>query len=162
MIRVKIKIGSGTAADSFSTYKFIYLSSDNRLSAPLKEFEKTSYPEQSGVNLYPKTVDDTFDYKVEFLVEAGSSLVTANSRIKTFNDALFSQATGSDVKEFKRVTFYNPYKNVMISGIPEPIQEATEFWRDKYGNSSSYARVEWTIHVDKPSECNFNYTETTV
>lgn len=159
MIRVKIKIGSGTAVDSFDTYKFIYLSSDNRLSAPLKEFEQTSYPEQEGVNIFPKTVDDTFDYKVEFLVESGGSLNTANSRIKTFNNALFSQATGSDVKEFKRVTIYNPHKNVSITGIPEPIQEASDFWRDHTGAASSYARVEWTIHVDKPSECNFSYTE---
>lgn len=159
MIRVKIKIGSGSAVDSLEAYHFIYLSSDNRLAAPLKEFESTTYPEQAGVNIFPQTVDDTFDYKIEFLVESGGSLSTANGLIKAFNDSLFSQVDGSDIKEFKRVTIYNPHKNVMITGIPEPIQEASDFWRDRLGNSSSYARVEWTIHVDKPADCNFNYTE---
>lgn len=158
MINVRIQIESGNIVDTYTAYKFIYLSADNRVDAPVKELESTSYPEEPGKHFYKKTVSDSFDYKVTFLVESGGSLTTVNSKIATFNSLLYSEDSTTHVKTLKKVTFYNDYKNVKIVGYAEPIAEATDFWKDKNGRSSSFAQVELTIHVENPMECDFNYT----
>lgn len=154
MIKVDLKIGDGNKMDSVDGYGLVYVSADSRFSAPIKAFEKSSYPEQEGENIDPKTVDDAFDYKVTWLVKANGSLDNANTTIANFNAMLYSQE--GDVKTFKRVIFYNYYKRIKIEGIPSPIQEATEYWRDSSGTQHDVVQVEWLIRVDKPSLCDFN------
>lgn len=162
MIRVRIKIGSGNIVDTYTQYGLVYLSSDNLLAAPLKALESTAYPEKEGKNISPKTVDNSFTYKVVFLVD-GSTVTSGqtvldyiNSKIKAFNDTLFTQTSGSDIKTLKQVEFYNDYKHIKIVGYAKPISEAKELWRDKNGNQSNSAKVELTIEVATPSLCNFN------
>lgn len=157
MIRVRLQIVNGEILDTVDGYGLVYVSSDNRLEAPLKEFEKTSYPEQAGENILPKTVSDAFDYKVTWFVKADGSLDNANAVIARFNSLLYIQE--EDVKTFKQVTFYNDYKKVKIVGIPSLIQEATEFWRDANGKQHDVVCVEWIIRVSKPSLCDFNLAE---
>jgi hypothetical protein len=135
-------------------YGLVYVSSDNRFEAPIKEFEKTSYPEQEGENIIAKTVSDAFDYKVVWFIKADGSLNNANKIISQFNSLLYTQE--GDVKSFKRVTFYNDYKKVKIVGIPSLIQEATEFWRDANGTQHDVVCVEWEIRVSRPRLCDFN------
>lgn len=162
MINAGIQIGTGSIVDTYSTYGLIYLSSDNILQAPSKGFEKTSYPEEAGEHILPKTVDAAFEYKVQFLVEApNTDLASANAKIKAFNDALYSQVSGSDVKTYSRISLYNYYKRVKIVGIPSPISEATEFFRDKRGIQYDAVKVELVINVDNPKLCNFDYHDTT-
>lgn len=162
MINAGIQIGSGSVVDTYNTYGLIYLSSDNILQAPSKGFEKTSYPEEAGDHVLPKTVDASFEYKVQFLVEApNTDLASANAKIKAFNNALYTQATGSDVKVFSQISLYNYYKRVKIVGIPSPISEATEFFRDKRGIQYDAVKVELVINVDNPKLCNFDYHDTT-
>lgn len=157
MIRVRLKIGSGKLLDTIDGYGLVYVSSDHRFEAPLKEFEKTSYPEEAGEHIIPKTVDDAFDYKVTWFIKADGSLGNANAVIAHFNSLLYTQE--GDVKTFKQVTFYNDYKKVKIVGTPSLIQEATEFWRDANGKQHDVVCVEWVIRVSKPSLCDFNLTE---
>lgn len=157
MIRVRLKIGSGKLLDTIDGYGLVYVSSDHRFEAPLKEFEKTSYPEQEGENISTKTVDDAFDYKVTWFIKADGSLGNANAVIARFNSLLYAQE--GDVKTFKQVAFYNDYKKVKIVGTPSLIQEATEFWRDANGKQHDVVCVEWVIRVSKPSLCDFNLTE---
>lgn len=155
MITARIRIGdTGDPVDTQS-YGLVYVSSDSILGAPSKGFESTSYPEQEGENINPKTVDAAFDYTVKFFIKA-DDLLNANSIIKAFNDSLFTQAEGSDVKEYKRVYFYNDYKRVLIVGYPSPIQEATNFWRDTKGDVHDVVVVDFKIRVDQPHLCNFN------
>lgn len=154
MIRVRLQIGDDAVLDTIDDYGLIYVSSDHRFEAPVKEFEKTSYPERSGEYIIAKTVSDAFDYKVKWFVKADGSLGNANAVIARFNSLLYTQE--GDVKSFKRVTFYNDYKKVAIVGIPSPIQEATEFWRDANGKQHDVVCVEWVIRVDRPSLCDFN------
>lgn len=154
MIKVRIQIGDGSVLDSESGYGLIYLSSDNVFEAPLKTMESTSYPEQAGKNVNPKTVRDSFDYKVKFFIKAGGSLGNANAVIASFNNQLYDEVDG--VMTFKRVVFYNDYKKVKISGIPKLIQEATDFWRDDKGRQADVVCAEWNITVDNPSLCDFN------
>lgn len=155
MITVRLKIADGEIKDTASEYGLVYLESDSRMAAPLKAFEKSTYAEQPGSNIDPKTVDDEFDYKVKFFVKADGDLGNANAVIARFNALLYTKDE-DDVKTFKRVAFYNDYKKAMIVGYPSPILEATEFWRDSKGNAADVVCVEWTIHVNNPTLCDFN------
>lgn len=156
MIKVRLKIDNGDILDTIDGYGLVYVSSDHRFEAPIKEFDKTSYPEQEGENIIVKTVSDAFDYKVKWFVKANGSLGNANKVIADFNGKLYSKAEGQDVLTFNTVTFYNDYKKVKIVGTPSLIQEATEFWRDANGKQHDVVCVEWVIRVSKPSLCNFN------
>lgn len=157
MIRVRLQIGSSEILDTADNYGLVYVSSDHRFDAPIKEFEKTSYPEEEGEHILAKTVSDAFDYKTTWLVKADGSLGNANAVIARFNSLLYTQE--GDVKTFKQVAFYNDYKKVKIVGTPSPIQEATEFWRDARGKQHDVVCVEWVIRVSRPSLCDFNLTE---
>lgn len=151
MITVRIKIGDGEIVDT-QTFGFIYLDSDKRVGAPSKGFEATSYPEEEGEHIIPKTVDAAFDYKVKFFIQA-DSLEDANDKIDAFNKSLYTASGG--VKTYEQVTFYNDYKRHKIVGYPSEISEATEFWRDKTNKLNDIAVVEWNIRVNKPSLCEF-------
>ena len=157
MLTARIKIGDANIVDT-QTYGLVYLDSDKVTGAPSKGFESTSYPEEEGEHILPKTVDAAFDYKVKFFIQT-SSLQNANDLISAFNAALYTQESGSDVKTYKQVEFYNDYKRHKIVGYPQPISEAQEFWRDKYNQVQDVVVVEWTMRVPKPSLCDFNLTE---
>ena len=157
MIKVRLKIGDGVdavALDTIDGYGLVYVSSDNRFEAPIKEFDKTSYPEREGENIIAKTVSDAFDYKTTWFIKADGSLGNANKVIANFNELLYSP--DRNIKTFKRVVFYNDYKKVKIVGTPSLIQEATEFWRDAQGKQHDVVCVEWVIRVNRPSLCDFN------
>lgn len=157
MLTVRIKIGDGNTQDS-TAHGLVYLSADHTFAAPTKGFESTAYPEEEGEHILNKTVDAPFDYKVKFYVNAEGALENANQKIAAFNALLFTQESGSDTKVFKQVYFYNDYKKVLIVGYPQPISEATDFWRDSKGKTHDVVVVEWTIRVTKPSLCDFNLT----
>lgn len=155
MIKVRLQIADGEIVDTADTYGFVYLEADNRFAAPVKGFEKSSYPEQPGINLDPKTVDDEFEYKVKFFVKADGDLENANQKIAAFNSLLYTK-NADNIKTFKQVTFYNDYKKAKIVGYPSPIKEATDFWRDSRGKQADVVCVEWTINVNDPTLCDFN------
>lgn len=156
MIKVRLQIGNGKIYETSSRYGLVYVSSDNRFEAPLKEMEKTSYPEQVGENILNKTVRDAFDYNIEWFIDPlTASLVDANAVIGSFNSRLYT-IDEQNVMTFYTVTFYNDYKRVKIVGTPSLIQEATEFWRDANGKQHDVVKVKWTIRVTDPSLCDFN------
>lgn len=162
MLNVRLKIGDG-AGDPVDTqtYGFIYLDSDKRVGAPSKGFEATSYPEEEGEHIIPKTVDAAFDYKVKFFIDpshtAGNpaTLQNANDTINAFNDMILPLDMTTGQRTAQQVTFYNDYKRHKIVGYPQPIEEATDFWRDKRSQLNDIVVVEWTIRVTKPSLCDF-------
>lgn len=154
MINVRIKIGSGEIVDT-QTFGLIYLDSDKRLAPPTKGFETTSYPEEEGEHILPKTVDDAFDYKVKFLIQA-DAIQDANAKISAFNAKLHGTPDSLGSKEYYQVTVYNDYKRHKIVGYPSPIDEATDFWRDPKNQVNDIVLVEWNIRVTKPSLCEWN------
>lgn len=154
MLTARVKIGNGSIVDT-RNYGLVYLDSDKRVGAPSKGFETTSYPEEEGEHILPKTVDAAFDYIVKFFIQA-DSLENANAKIAAFNAMLYTQASGSDTKEYNVVEFYNDYKRHKIVGYPHPIDEAQDFWRDQTNQLNDIIVVEWTIRVVKPSLCDFN------
>lgn len=159
MIHARIQIEDGDILDITSAFGLVYLNGSKIFAAPVEDFEKSSFPEQSGVNMIPKTVDKEFEYKVEFFIKT-DRLTRANKKINNFNKSLYTQS--GDVKTFKRIAFYDDYKGVKIVGYPIPIQEATEFWRDKNGVQSDVVCCEWVIKVDKPHLCDFDYGDASV
>lgn len=157
MIRVRLQINNGQIYDTIDEFGLVYLSSDHRFEAPLREMEKTTYAEEEGEHLLNKIVRDAFDYNVEFFIKANGTLKNANDVIASFNSRLYTQDDESDLMQFHQVTFYNDYKKVKIVGIPSLISEASEFWRDSKGTQHDVVKVEWRIRVSKPNLCDFNY-----
>lgn len=154
MITVRLKIGDGEIVDT-QTFGFIYLDSDKRVGPESKGFEATAYPEEEGEHIIPKTVDDAFDYKVKFFIQA-TSLKDANQLISEFNESLHDTPDELGLKTYYQVTFYNDYKRHKIVGYPSEIPEATDFWRDHRNQIEDIVIIEWTIRVTKPSLCDFN------
>lgn len=157
MIRVRLQIADEAIEDTYDKWGFIYLSADHRTEAPIKKRDATSYAEEAGEHTDPRTVQDAFDYKAKFLIEApNQNLVNANAKIATFNAQLYTQASGSNIRSYKEVTLYDDYKRVKIVGLPEPIAEPTELYRRQNGDVMDCAQVELTIHVSDPAKCDFN------
>lgn len=154
MINVRIKIGDGAIEDTFTAHKLIYMEADNRTEAPIKKRDVTTYAEQAGDNTDPRTVQDAFDYKVQFIIDGqDKDLKRVNSIIAAFNKKLYTQTADSDIRTYKEVTFYNDFKPCKIVGIPEPIAEPKEFKKSR--NGYEFAQVELVIHVSDPTKCNF-------
>lgn len=154
MIRVRLQIEDGNVYFTDEKYGLIYVNGDKRFAAPTREFESTTYPEQAGKNIIPITVDEAFAYNVKFFIKADGKIDNANNVIATFNKSLYTQ--NGDLKTFKQVTFYDDYKKVKIVGYPQPIKEASEFWRDAHGIQHDVVVAEWSIEVDNPNLCDFN------
>ena len=156
-IRVRLQIENDVIDDTYDKWGFIYIEADHRTAAPEKERETTTYAEQEGENVDPRTVDAPFDYTVKFLIETpNTNLENANAKIKAFNDAIREFTPNSDIKTCKTITFYNDYKRVKIVGIPEVIAEPTEFYRQQSGKVLDCVLIELKIHVSKPSLCDFS------
>lgn len=151
---MRIKIGDGAIEDTFAAHKLIYIDADNRTEAPIKKRDASSYVEQAGDNTDPRTVQDAFDYKVQFIIDGQDrDLKRVNDIIAAFNKKLYTQEADSDIRVYKEVTFYNDFKPHKIVGLPEPIAECKEFKKSK--NGYEFAQVELVIHVSDPKKCNF-------
>lgn len=155
MIRVQLQIGDGAIYDTCDKYGLVYISSDTVFSAPVKEVETTSYPEEDGEHIDTSVVFEAFDYKAQFFINASTGVDNANQKIFDFNKKLF-YIDNLGRRKAHKVIFYNDYKKVKIAGYPEPIKDATEFWRDTKGIVHDIVCVEWKIRVTNPSECDFN------
>lgn len=155
MINVRIKIGDGAIEDTYTAHKLIYMDADNRTEAPIKKRDVTTYAEQAGENTDKRTVQDAFDYKVQFIIDGrDKDLKRVNSIIAAFNKKLYTQPANSNIRTYKEVTFYNDSKPHKIVGLPEPIAECKEFKKSK--NGYEFAQVELVIHVSDPTKCDFN------
>lgn len=154
MINVRIKIGDGATEDTFAAHKLIYMDADDRTEAPIKKRDVSSYVEQAGDNTDPRTVQDAFDYKAQFIIDGqDKDLKRVSDIVAAFNKKLYTQPTDSDIRTYKEVTFYNDFKPCKIVGIPEPIAEPKEFKKSR--NGYEFAQVELVIHVSDPTKCSF-------
>lgn len=155
MINVRIKIGDGAIEDTFAAHKLIYKESDHRVEAPIKKRDVTSYAEEAGEHVDPRTVQDAFDYKAQFIIDGQNrNLENVNAIVAAFNKKLYTQPSNSYIRTYKEVTFYNDFKRVKIVGLPEPIAEPKEIKRRR--NGCDFAEVEFVIHVSDPTKCDFN------
>ena len=155
MIQSRLQIADGDILNLYDGYKLIHMETDTRFEAPIKKRDTTSYAEEAGEHTDPRTVQDAFDYKVTFIVEApNKNLTNANAVIDEFNRKLYTQ--DGEIRTYKEITFYNDFKCIKIVGLPEPIQEAKSLYRRQNGEVMDCAQVEWTIRVSDPTKCDFN------
>lgn len=155
MTTARIKIGDGAIEDTFTAHSLIYLDSDKRTEAPIKKRDSSSYIEEAGEHTDPRTVQDGFDYKVVFIIDAWDrNLDNVNAIVAAFNKKLYTQEAGSDIRTYKTVEFYNDDRRVKIAGLPEPIAEPKELNRTE--NGYDFAQVEFKIRVDNPKLCDFD------
>lgn len=155
MIQSRLQIADGDILNLYDGYKLIHMETDTRFEAPIKKRDTTSYAEEAGEHTDPRTVQDAFDYKVTFIVEApNKNLTNANAVIDEFNRKLYTQ--DGEIRTYKEITFYNDFKRIKIVGLPEPIHEAKSLYRRQNGEVMDCAQVEWTIRVSDPTKCDFN------
>ena len=162
MITSKIKIGEDGEFKDSREYGLVFLSADSLLAAEVKDFDTTSYPEEEGEHIIPKSVDAPFDYQAKFFISperliGEDKLADANKIVSDFNARISTLDLETKVRTFKKIYFYNEYKGILIVGYAKPISKPETFWRDTRGIVNDVVVVEWNIRVTKPSECDFNY-----
>lgn len=157
MIKSLIKIGNADVADFFSKFGFIYVDADERTAPDEKESESTSYAEEDGEHLDPRTVYAPFDYTAKFLIEApNKDLDNVNAKIRAFNDAIRVVSSSSDVRRKVQVEFFNLLNRVKIVGYPNLIASPSEVYHSNRYGELDFAIVELKIHVSQPQLCDFS------
>lgn len=162
MITARIQIENGPILDTYNGYGFIVLGNgddEKHFAPPEKKRDKSSYIEESGVHEDTRTVDDEFDYKIQFLIDTPNrNFVNANSKIRAFNEAIRRKTPGSAVKRCKTVTLYDDRMRCRIVGIPEIIGSVgkDDFYRRQDGSVMDCVVITLTIHVTDPSQCDFD------
>lgn len=126
----------------------ICLGSDNRTEAPIREFDKSSYADKAGINVDTRTVQDSFEYKIKFVVESKN----VKQVIADFNRSLYNEANG--VRTYKEIKVENLYQRQTIVGIPYPITELTDY--GKSDNVTEFAILELKMLVADPTKCYFS------
>lgn len=161
MITARIRIEDGEILDTYEGWGFICMGNgddkEHRFSPPEKKRDTSSYAEQAGANVDPRTVWDEFDYKIEFLIDTPNrNRVNANAKIAAWNNAVREKIPGSDIMRCKTVTLYDDRMRSKIVGIPEIIDTPKDFYRRQDGCAMDCVRIVLTIHVSNPNLCEFN------
>lgn len=161
MMLADIKIADGERKDTREAFGLIYLKSDKLLDAPVRAYEATSYAEEAGEHLDPRTVKSAFDFKITFCTESidpRTSVRRTSTLIKELNEALFSRKAGSDIITARKVTIYDYPRNRVIVGYPKPISEPED---DEYfiSRGHEFAVVSLNLRVANPNECDFDWAE---
>lgn len=162
MMRADIQIENGQRQDTRDAFGFIYLSSDKWLAAPTRAYETTSYAEEAGEHIDPRTVETAFDFKIALATEVFANQIEdgihVNTRIAALNDAMFAKSADSDILTARQVTIYDLTKHRKIVGYPKRISEP----RDEdvfYAHNQEFAVVELNLRVTDPKLCDFDFSD---
>lgn len=160
MITARIQIEDGEIKDTLE-YGLIVKKSDTIFEAPIKQQDKTSYPEEPGEHVDNRTVLDAFDYNVEFVVIAPNyDMSNANAIIEQFNKLLYRQ-DDSGVRIYKEITYFDDYKRCKIVGLPSPLTSPESFYRRQDGTEMDCVEIKLKIRVTDPTKCVFNVSQNT-
>jgi hypothetical protein len=96
---------------------FHLVKSDDRVLAPIKDYEIQEYPEQSAAEIYPYASEKPFDYTVKLLAFGDEASV--NASVRMFWDSLFAPTSRESVKQAYPITLYNYWKGVQVAGYPK-------------------------------------------
>jgi hypothetical protein len=113
---------------------FHLVKSDDRVLAPIKEYEEQKYPETAVSEIYPYTSKDTFAYEITFL--AIGSFDTVNASVNAFYDSLFT--ADGDLLHALPITILNYWKGIEFVGYatsPNTVNhypELTEYEKSAY------------------------------
>ncbi len=154
MITSHIGFNGAQPTDAYETWGLIYLDADERHEAPTKPLKATSYAEEAGEHIDPRSVQDAFDYRVTFAItgDGKNSVEAVNHKINAFNQAMYDVDPITQIRTYKEITFFNELNDVVIVGYPNPIEEAKEMYRGEQGEYDC-AVVELVIRVADPRKC---------
>ena len=110
------RIENGSILD-IATHGFHLVNSDDRLIAPIKDYEIQEYPEQSAAEIYPYASEKPFDYSVTLLAFGDEASV--NATVRAFWDSLFAATERAAVKQAYPITLFNYWKGVQVTGYPK-------------------------------------------
>ena len=152
MMTCRLQIENGLIEDSLERWGFIMVDSDRRTAAPEKKRATSSYIGEPGEHEDEVTVEDAFDYKVKFVIDTpNTDTESANAKIRAFNEAI--RELDGFTKKTKKITLYNDWMRVKVTGTPEVIDEPSEFYRRQDNSRMDCVEIELKIRVTQPQLC---------
>lgn len=127
---------------------FHLVKSDDRVLAPIKDYEIQEYPEQSAAEIYPYASEKPFDYTVKLLAFGDEASV--NASVRTFWDSLFAPTTRAAVKQAYPITLYNYWKGVQVTGYPKSPEPDSYYPKLVEHESSAYV-FDLVLYVADPT-----------
>jgi hypothetical protein len=129
--KIFVQIDDGDIVDVESVIGLYLIDSDDTVVAPVKDYEVQEYPESAAAEIYPHTTKKPFDYTCKML--AFGELPDVNTTVSNFYDSLLGITEGVDLRQAKKVTIYNEYKGVKVSGYAKTLSGT-----DYYPNLTKY------------------------
>lgn len=150
MTGLRLRIGDGDVFDPRLNYGMELMEAENRFGPPKKAHAVSSYIDEPGEHIDPRTVADAFDYKIKVLITARRPDTVATV-INAFNGDIKETDEGG-VDRYKTLSIILPGMDIMIAGIPDPIETPEDFftWRNE-----QCAVAEIKVRVNDPSKCRW-------
>lgn len=121
---------------------FHLVKSDDRIIAPIRDYEVQEYPESPAAEIYPYASKKPFDYTVKLLAFGDEATVVAT--VRAFWDSMFS---GSTVYP---VTLVNYWKGTQVTGYPKSADPDSYYPKLVEHESSAYI-FDLTLYVADPT-----------
>lgn len=121
---------------------FHLVKSDDRIIAPIRDYEVQEYPESPAAEIYPYASKKPFDYTVKLLAFGDEATVVAT--VRAFWDSMFSGSTAYPV------TLVNYWKGTQVTGYPKSADPDSYYPKLVEHESSAYI-FDLTLYVADPT-----------
>lgn len=121
---------------------FHLVKSDDRIIAPIRDYEVQEYPESPAAEIYPYASKKPFDYTVKLLAFGDEATVVAT--VRAFWDSMFSGGTAYPV------TLVNYWKGTQVTGYPKSADPDSYYPKLVEHESSAYI-FDLTLYVADPT-----------
>ncbi len=121
---------------------FHLVKSDDRIIAPVREYEVQEYPESPAAEIYPYASKKPFDYTVKLLAFGDEATVVAS--VRAFWDSMFSGGAAQPV------TLVNYWKGVQVTGYPKSAEPDSYYPMLIEYESSAYI-FDLTLYIADPT-----------
>ena len=129
---------------SLTPCPFHLVKSDDRIIAPVREYEVQEYPESPAAEIYPYASKKPFDYTVKLLAFGDEATVVA--AVRAFWESLFA----SDGVTAYPVTLVNYWKGVQVTGYPKSAEPDSYYPILIEYESSAYI-FDLTLYIADPT-----------
>lgn len=138
-------IGSSqTEVNLVETHDIHLLESPDMNVAPIRDYDVQEYPESAEAEMDPRTTLKPFEYKMS-LGYFGDE-ITANTKIQTFFNSLFTKTSGSDIMTAVPLQVKNYWKGMKMTGYAKKWDGKTY----SIQGESALVAFDFTIYVNDP------------
>lgn len=123
---------------------FHLVKSDDRILAPIREYEVQEYPESPAAEIYTYASKKPFDYTVKLLAFGDEATVVAS--VRAFWESLFAP----DGYTAYPVTLVNYWKGVQLTGYPKSAEPDSYYPMLIEYESSAYI-FDLTLYIADPT-----------